>query len=153
MSSAHIPGTDRGGDAVKQAEQEVSIAEAEFNERLSGVSRAGATTLHRIRDAARPAVFGMALLGGALATLALVAVARSMRRKPYVIIKHANPSSRGGSTMRSALVSFGIVLARNAIMRTVSRALEQPDKPGPKAAPPNDNGAPPAPTPSNGSAD
>lgn len=117
------PGESSSGalDPLELARTEVRLAEARFSHRVRRVSDVSELAVREAISSTRPLLMGALLIGGASATLALVAAVRTFRRRTPIIIRHEQVADRTTPVLRSMLMSVGLLIMR----RVAERALER----------------------------
>jgi hypothetical protein len=109
--------TKRESWSVADGEAEVARAKLAFEQGLREVSRAGTRAARRVSV---PVVWGVALLGGAVALLGLVRMVR--RRPPQLVIRVSIEPGKSALPIWSAAPVLGSALARVALRRLTADA-------------------------------
>lgn len=108
-------------DPVELARSEVKLAEAQFSHQVRRVSDVSELAVREAWTSTRPLLVGALLIGGASATLALVAAVRTFRRRAPVLIRHEQAPSAGTPVIRSILMSVGLLVMRRVAERALDR--------------------------------
>lgn len=120
-------------DPVELARSEVKLAEAQFSHRVRRVSDVGELAVREAWTSTRPLLVGALLIGGASATLALVAAVRTFRRRAPVLIRHEQAPTATRPVLRSIVMSVGLLVMRRVAERALDRFQamhgEQQDSP------------------------
>jgi len=105
-----------GGNSIAESEKELARARLAFGEGLQAATEAGTRSLAAARRLVVPALWGAALLGGAVAVFAVARLV-CRRRRENALIRVVVQSAR---TERSLARTAGAALARLAIERLLA---------------------------------
>lgn len=115
-------------DPVQRAALERQRARAQFDIELQRASAAGESAVRQAWSDTRPAVLGLAMLGGAVATIALVAAVRTFRRRPPVatlVIRHVGSDPPKRSTWRVLAQTVAFAVGRKLLATVLERLNER----------------------------
>jgi len=109
-------------EEVKQAEREVELRKADLSLRLRRAGESGERMARRLGDQLKPALVGIAVVGGA--ALLIGAVVLVTRRRRHVGWSAPRPSSRASALVQSAGLALLRLVARQVAVALVRRISE-----------------------------
>ena len=118
-------------DEVKQAEREVELRKADLSMRLRRAGESGERMARRLGDQLKPALVGVAVVGGA--ALLVGAVVLMARRRRHVGWSAPRRASTASALLQSAGLALVRLVARQAAVALVRRISPPLPEPSPES--------------------